>query len=255
MKRKPPSKTILERLHTEEVELKRIRGPGEVVPLAVTVIGDLLSRKEVFLAFMLNTKNVVIKVCVVSIGTLNAAMVHPREILRAAIEVSAASIILAHNHPTGDPVASNEDVEFTKRFEKCGSLIGIQLLDHVIVGRVAGQDVIRHVSLAECGALSGQSYKISDGVDIVPEISRIRDGRLTYEVRNIDGQRLLVVHEWGRYERSSVLAGQARKSCIDTFEMDEEEVLKEKYPTAERSHPLLQEQNTFHHLEGPDDLD
>ena len=70
----------------------------------------------------------------VSIGSLNASIVHPREILKPAISASAASIILVHNHPTGDPTPSTEDVEFTKRFAKCGELIGIQLLDHVIIG-------------------------------------------------------------------------------------------------------------------------
>ena len=70
----------------------------------------------------------------VSIGSLNASIVHPREILKPAIVYSAGSIILVHNHPTGDPEPSTEDIEFTKRFAKCGDLIGIQLVDHVIIG-------------------------------------------------------------------------------------------------------------------------
>jgi DNA repair protein RadC len=72
--------------------------------------------------------------------------VHPREILKPAILKSAASIILVHNHPTGDPSPSKEDVEFTTRFAKCGELIGINLLDHVIVGERSYQ------SLKEAGA-------------------------------------------------------------------------------------------------------
>jgi DNA repair protein RadC len=90
--------------------------------------------REHFKAALLNTKNQLLKVVTVSIGSLNASIVHPREILKPAITSSAASIILVHNHPTGDPTPSTEDIEFTKRFAKCGELIGIELLDHVIIG-------------------------------------------------------------------------------------------------------------------------
>ena len=90
--------------------------------------------KEHFKAAFLNTKNQLLKVVTVSIGSLNASIVHPREILKPAISISAASIILVHNHPTGDPTPSKEDIEFTNRFAKCGELIGIELLDHVIIG-------------------------------------------------------------------------------------------------------------------------
>jgi DNA repair protein RadC len=90
--------------------------------------------REHFKAALLNTKNQLLKVVTVSIGSLNASIVHPREILKPAITSSAASIILVHNHPTGDPTPSKEDIEFTNRFAKCGRLIGIELLDHVIIG-------------------------------------------------------------------------------------------------------------------------
>lgn len=90
--------------------------------------------REHFKAAFLNTKNQIIKVVTVSIGSLNASIVHPREILKPAIAASAASIVLIHNHPTGDPTPSREDIEFTKRFAKCGELIGIELLDHIVIG-------------------------------------------------------------------------------------------------------------------------
>jgi DNA repair protein RadC len=90
--------------------------------------------REHFKAAFLNTKNQLLKVVTVSIGSLNASIVHPREILKPAISASAASIILVHNHPTGDPTPSKEDVEFTGRFAKCCELIGIELLDHVVIG-------------------------------------------------------------------------------------------------------------------------
>lgn len=90
--------------------------------------------REHFKAALLNTKNQLLKVVTISIGSLNASIVHPREILKPAISTSAASIILVHNHPTGDPTPSKEDIEFTNRFAKCGELMGIELLDHVIIG-------------------------------------------------------------------------------------------------------------------------
>jgi DNA repair protein RadC len=90
--------------------------------------------REHFFALFLNTKNVGVSVELVSISSLNASIVHPREIRKPAIAVSAASIILVHNHPTGDPTPSREDIEFTRRFAKCGDLIGIELLDHIVLG-------------------------------------------------------------------------------------------------------------------------
>lgn len=120
-----------------------IRGPGEIAGLFMDEMRHY--DKEHFKAALLDTKNQVLKIVTVSIGSLNASIVHPREILKPAISVSAASIILVHNHPTGDPSPSREDVEFTKRFAKCGELIGIQLLDHVIIG--SG----RYQSLKESG--------------------------------------------------------------------------------------------------------
>lgn len=121
-----------------------IHGPGDVAQLFMEEMRHL--DREHFRAALLNTKNQILKVVTVSIGSLNASIVHPREILKPAIMASAASIILVHNHPTGDPTPSREDVEFTRRFAKCGELLGIQLLDHIVIG--AG----RFNSLKEAGA-------------------------------------------------------------------------------------------------------
>ena len=109
-----------------------VKSPGDVARLFMDEMKHL--DKEHFRAAFLNTKNQVIKVVTVSIGSLNASIVHPREILKPAISASAASIVLIHNHPTGDPAPSREDIEFTKRFAGCGELIGIELLDHIIIG-------------------------------------------------------------------------------------------------------------------------
>ncbi len=116
---------------------QRKRPPSLTGPRAVY---DLMHERlrhadrEHIYALLLNTKNVLISAELISIGSLSATIIHPREILKPAIIASAASIILVHNHPTGDPTPSAEDVEFTRRFSKCGKLIGIELLDHIVIG-------------------------------------------------------------------------------------------------------------------------
>ncbi|MBS3938901.1 MAG: DNA repair protein RadC [Peptococcaceae bacterium] len=90
--------------------------------------------KERFFALQLNTKNVVLGLEEVSVGSLNASIVHPREVFRPAIRQSAASIIVAHNHPSGDPTPSPEDIEVTRRLTEAGKILGIVVLDHIIFG-------------------------------------------------------------------------------------------------------------------------
>jgi len=90
-------------------------------------------KKELFVVFYLDTKNVIISREIVHIGTLNSIHVHPREIFRGAIVKCAASIVVAHNHPSGDPQPSDEDRQITDQLRKAGKLLGIPVLDHVIV--------------------------------------------------------------------------------------------------------------------------
>ncbi|RJQ30552.1 MAG: JAB domain-containing protein [Peptococcaceae bacterium] len=90
--------------------------------------------REHFRALLLNTKNQVLYQDEVSIGTLNSSAVHPRELFRNAIKRSAAAIILIHNHPSGDPTPSREDLDVTKRLTEAGKIIGIEVLDHIIIG-------------------------------------------------------------------------------------------------------------------------
>lgn len=104
-------------------------------------------KKEFFVALFLNTKNHITGKEVLSIGTLNASLVHPREVFRAAIRHSSASIICLHNHPSGDPTPSTEDIKITKRLVEAGNLIGIDVLDHIIIGDG------RYISLKEQGHL------------------------------------------------------------------------------------------------------
>ncbi|MFE8703450.1 DNA repair protein RadC [Cytobacillus sp. FJAT-54145] len=90
--------------------------------------------QEHFVCLYLNTKNQVLHKKTIFIGSLNASIVHPREVFKEALRRSAASIICAHNHPSGDPTPSREDIEVTKRLSECGKMIGIDLLDHLIIG-------------------------------------------------------------------------------------------------------------------------
>ncbi|AJI26083.1 radC-like JAB domain protein (plasmid) [Bacillus cereus E33L] len=102
---------------------------------------------EVFGVFNLNTKNEIIGCSIVSQGSINSSVVHPRETFRTAILNNAASIVCFHNHPSGNPDASPEDREVTKRLAECGKILGIELLDHVIIGEH------RFVSLREKGCI------------------------------------------------------------------------------------------------------
>ena len=90
--------------------------------------------KEYFKVLLLNTKNQVITLENISIGSLNASIVHPREIFNAALRKSAASIILLHNHPSGDPTPNREDKQVTERLVEAGKLLGINVLDHIVIG-------------------------------------------------------------------------------------------------------------------------
>ena len=104
-------------------------------------------KQEHFIALYLDTKNKIITESLVSKGTLNASIIHPREIFNPAIKVSANSIILLHNHPSGDPSPSNEDELVTKNLIAAGDLIGIPILDHIIVGDTS------FISLKEKGSI------------------------------------------------------------------------------------------------------
>jgi DNA repair protein RadC len=104
-----------------------------------------MREKELFIELCLDTKNQILKEEVISMGSLNANVVHPREVFKLALTESAAHIIVAHNHPSGDPTPSREDIEITKKLVETGNIMGITVLDHVIIGDG------RHFSLKEAG--------------------------------------------------------------------------------------------------------
>jgi DNA repair protein RadC len=91
-------------------------------------------RKEYFMALLLDGKNRIIRRAQISEGSLNQSIVHPREVFNVAVRESAAAMILLHNHPTGDPTPSPEDLEVTRRLVEAGELMGIKVLDHIIIG-------------------------------------------------------------------------------------------------------------------------
>ncbi len=109
-----------------------ITSPAEAARFAMTRLRDLT--RECCLAMYLDMKHRIIKDEIISIGSLDQAVVHPRELFKSAIEVSAAALILAHNHPSGDPTPSRSDVQLTEQLDQAAKLLGICLLDHVIIG-------------------------------------------------------------------------------------------------------------------------
>jgi DNA repair protein RadC len=104
-------------------------------------------KKEVFLSILLDSKNRVLREIRISEGSLNASIVHPREVFQPVIRESAAAVLFVHNHPSGDPDPSQEDLDLTRRLAEAGTLMGVRVLDHIIIG--SG----RYVSLADRGLL------------------------------------------------------------------------------------------------------
>jgi len=120
--------------------LGQVRNPGRpVISSPADVEGLLRGRianldRENFVAVLLNTKNEVVEYPTISVGTLSSSLVHPREVFKPAIRASAAGIVLAHNHPSGKVEPSREDREVTRRLVEASEIIGIEVLDHVILG-------------------------------------------------------------------------------------------------------------------------
>lgn len=104
-------------------------------------------KKEVFLALLLDSKNRVLREVQVSEGSLTASIVHPREVFAPVVRESAAAVLFVHNHPSGDPTPSREDLEITTRLQEAGTLMGVRVLDHIIIG--SG----RYVSFVDRGLL------------------------------------------------------------------------------------------------------
>lgn len=135
------------RLAREEPEERsRITGPRDVYERCAPSLRDLL--QEEFRVLLLNTQHAVLRELVVTRGILDASVVHPREVFKPAVIESAAAVILVHNHPSGDPMPSPEDREVTRQLIEAGRILGINVLDHVVVGDG------RYVSFVEAGLMA-----------------------------------------------------------------------------------------------------
>ncbi len=122
-----------------------IKTPEDVVSLLMEQMRHY--KKEIFKIVLLNTKSQVIKYFDISVGSLNSSIVHPREVFSEAVKVSCSAVIFAHNHPSGDPEPSREDIETTKRLIDAGNILGIKVFDHIIIGDKS------YISLKEKGLM------------------------------------------------------------------------------------------------------
>ena len=111
--------------------LGHIQGPDDIVKWMRNITKR--EKREIFVAFYLTARNRIFRAQIISVGTLNASLVHPREVFRPAIRHSAAAVIVSHNHPSGDTSPSTDDTSISLRLKQVGELLGIELLDHIIV--------------------------------------------------------------------------------------------------------------------------
>ena len=139
----PVYRCMVVREHEENATTETIRSPQDANDILGAYLGGL--DREHLVVLMLDTKNGIIGINTVAIGSGNAAHVDVKDIFKPAIIVNALSIIVAHNHPSGDPTPSPEDVKLTEMIVKAGQLLGITVLDHIVVGHK------RYVSLKERG--------------------------------------------------------------------------------------------------------
>lgn len=109
-----------------------VEGPEDAHGIFGPLLEDL--DQEAVAVLCLGARHQPLHVGIVAVGSLNSAAVHPREVYRTAVAVNAAAVVLAHNHPSGDPEPSEDDVRLTRRLQRCGETLGIELLDHLVIG-------------------------------------------------------------------------------------------------------------------------
>jgi DNA repair protein RadC len=126
---------------------ERTAASNDVIRIAKPIFAELDADKEHFVLLALNNKNRVNGYKLISTGTLTASLIRPGDVYRAALHLAAAAVVFVHNHPSGDPAPSQEDVEITKRLKECGEMLAIRVLDHVILG------CDRHYSFSDRGHL------------------------------------------------------------------------------------------------------
>lgn len=149
MKRIPNYKIQLVREGSSLYNTNQITCPDDAAEIATAHFEELATDREVFSMMLLNVKNYVIGIHDVSIGSLTASVVHPREVFKAACLANAASIILMHNHPSGEADPSKEDIQITARLVQVGRMMDIPVFDHIIVGAYTGE----YTSLKQKGVI------------------------------------------------------------------------------------------------------
>ncbi len=132
-------------MYTKDTKAYVVKSPADVAALLMPDMRYL--RKEQFRLILLNTKNMLIEVKTVSEGSLTASIVHPREVFSIAVKRSCSAVLCVHNHPSGDPEPSREDIETTRRLVSVGEILGVKVLDHIIIGDG------RYISLKERGLI------------------------------------------------------------------------------------------------------
>ena len=130
------TKLVRESSQIYEVENKQITDSTTAMEFCRRVFGQILqdSPTEKMVVIPLNTKNIVIGYEIITSGTLDSSLVHPREIFRPAILANASGILLCHNHPSGDSTPSPQDISATRRLDKSAEILGIDIVDHIVVG-------------------------------------------------------------------------------------------------------------------------
>lgn len=113
-------------------DMVSIDSPQSIAVLFMEELRHL--KQETFRILLLNAKGEVISTEIISTGELTSTLVHPREVFRPAVKKSAAAVLLVHNHPSGDPQPSREDIETTSRLQECGKMMGIRVIDHIVIG-------------------------------------------------------------------------------------------------------------------------
>ena len=120
------------RYTSKQPDIKRVSNPEDSYKLLAPSMEHL--EHEVFKVILLDDKHRVISIPLVSVGHLNASLVHPRECFKAAVRQNASRVVLAHNHPSGNPRPSDDDLRITQRLVDCGNVLGIEVIDHIVIG-------------------------------------------------------------------------------------------------------------------------
>ncbi len=146
-------KTVLVTRPADASPVTVAEGPEAALPLLAALYSELDANKEHFMSLSLNARHRITGWTHVSTGTLNASIVHPREVFSALLRLDAMATVLVHNHPSGETSPSGDDISLTRRLHQIGQLIGIEVVDHLIIGPVPAAGLPNWTSLKMMGLL------------------------------------------------------------------------------------------------------